>query len=466
MTATAPPRVAARPPLVLTALLVAVASFQMNATMLSPAIDNMATSLNTDVGTIGLTATVFLFVAGLAGVVLPRYSDIIGRRRALFGSIAVMAAGSLIATIAPNVEVLMAGRALQGACGATISLGILTLRDILPTKQFGRYLGILTAVNSGVAGVDTLLGGVITDTIGFRGIFGFTFALEVIAVVMIGAWVPDSERTGTRMDWKGAAVICLALLGLNAWLSLGPTVGWFAPWPLACLAAGLALLVVFWLVERGQSDPLLPLPALRSRGVWGLLVTTFCTMASIFAVLTFVYPTLAQNAAAGFGYDGTTTALMFLMPYALAGWILAPLAGTLAPKIGYRKMLRIGLVGNLALIAATVFAVKSPWLLFALVALMGVSYAACAATALNGMGVIYAPKESPGILPGLNATMFNLGASVGIGVLSGLAAQGTPEGATNPAGFTTALVVATAISAAALLASFVLPGKQSSTEKV
>ncbi len=157
---------------------------------------------------------------------------------------------------------------------------------------------------------------------------------------------------------------------------------------------------------------------------------------------------------------------MFLMPYALAGWILAPLAGSLAPKIGYRNTLRIGLVGNLALIAATMLAVNSPWLLFVLVALMGVSYAACAATALNGMGVIDAPAKSPGILPGLNATMFNLGASVGIGVLSGLVAKGSPDGATDPAGFTTALVVATAISAAALVVSFALPGKVGSVEKI
>ncbi|WP_010309020.1 hypothetical protein [Saccharopolyspora spinosa] len=73
---------------------------------------------------------------------------------------------------------------------------------------------------------------------------------------------------------------------------------------------------------------------------------------------------------------------------------MAPLAGSLAPKIGYRNMLWIGLVGNLALIAATVFVVNSPWLLFILVALMGVSYSACVATALNGMCVLYAPAES------------------------------------------------------------------------
>lgn len=60
-------------------------------------------------------------------------------------------------------------------------------------------------------------------------------------------------------------------------------------------------------------------------------------------------------------------------------------------------MLKIGLVGNLALIAATMFAVDSPWFLFVVVALMGVSYSAYAARALNGMGVIYAqrsPQES------------------------------------------------------------------------
>ncbi|QIZ35793.1 MFS transporter [Saccharopolyspora sp. ASAGF58] len=289
----------------------------------------------------------------------------------------------------------MVGRALQGACGAKISLGILKLRDILPTKQFGRYLGILTAVNSGATGVDTLLGGVITDTTGFRGIFGFTFVLEVITALSpgLGAHGHPNGLDGRGGDLPGPA-------GPERLADARPDGGIVHPGALACLAASLVLLVVF------------------------------CTMALIFAVLTFVYPTLAQNATAGFGYDGTTTALMFLMPYALAGWILAPLAGWLAPKIGYRNMLRIGLVGwILALIAATVFVVNFTWLLFILVALMAVSCAACAATALNGMGVIYAPAKSPGLLPGLNATMFNLGASVGIGVLAGLVSQGTPEGA-------------------------------------
>lgn len=65
---------------------------------------------------------------------------------------------------------------------------------------------------------------------------------------------------------NGLAVICLAPLGPNAWLTLGPTAGGFAPWPLTCLATGLVLLV-FWLVERGQNDPLLPLPAARPRCV-------------------------------------------------------------------------------------------------------------------------------------------------------------------------------------------------------
>ncbi len=200
--------------------------------------------------------------------------------------------------------------------------------------------------------------------------------------------------------------------------------------------------------------------------MWGLLLTTFCTMASIFAVLTFVYPALSQNGDAGFGYGGTVTALMFLMPYALAGWALAPVAGHLAPRLGYRRTLRFGLVGNLVLTALTVFTVDSPWLMFVLVALMGVSYSACAATALNGLGVIYAPQESPGILPGLNATMFNLGASVGVGLLSALVAQGSPAGSSDPAGFVTALTVAAGISAVALAASFALPGKRDHAEKV
>ena len=141
-----------KPVLVLTALVVAVASFQLNATMLAPAIGTMAAELNTDIATIGMSSTVFSFVTAIAGLFWPPLSDIIGRKRALLLSTGILTLGSLVATLAVNVPMLMVGRAMQGACGATFALSFLVLRRVVEPKRFGRYVGIITAINAGVGG--------------------------------------------------------------------------------------------------------------------------------------------------------------------------------------------------------------------------------------------------------------------------------------------------------------------------
>jgi len=454
---------AVRPPLVLTALLVAVASFQMNATMLAPAVASMTSELGTDAPTIGISASVFTFVAALAGLFWPPLSDRIGRRKALLISLAVMSVGSLVAMLAVNVPMLMAGRALQGACGATFSLAFLLLREMLDARRFGRYLGIITAVNAGVGGVDTLVGGVIADTIGFRGIFGLTLALELVAVALIAAWAPEARHASVaRMDWAGIGALSLALLGVNFALTSAFAPGGWGAWSTWSWFGVAALsLLAFRFIEDRAAHPLLPVRDFKDRAVWGTLLTTFFTLASSFALLIFLVPTLSQDAGSGFGLNGTVSALMFLVPYSLLGWATAPLIGTFAPRLGYRLLLRCGLGGSVLLTVGMIFGHQNPWMLAGLVFFMGASYSACAATTLNGLGVIYAPPAHPGILPGLNSTMFNFGASVGIGMLAATVAANP-----GPEGYRQAFVVAAVLAGLAFAVSFVLPAREREGERV
>lgn len=450
-------------PGLLIALLVAVASFQLNATMLAPAIQSMATSLHTSTSNIGLSSTLFLFAAALAGIVLPPLSDRIGRRPVLVGSIAVMALGSLISTVAPNVVILDVGRILQGICGATIALGILTLRTTITVATFGRYLGILTAINSGVAGVDTLLGGVIVDAVGFRGVFAFMLVLEIIAVVLLRRYVPQNAATSSGpLDWIGMVLLALTMFALTLGLTLGfGQAGWSAPATIASMVGTAVLAVIFFFRERSATSPLLPVAVMRSRPVWSLLLTTFCTMASSFAVLLFLIPAYSQDASAGLGLDGTKSALLFLMPFSLLGWALAPVAGQLAPRLGYRVVMWTGLAGNIVLLVLSALLLHNMWLLAACVFLMGATYSAAALTTLNGLGVLFAPASYPGILPGLNASMFNFGASVGIGAMA--SALGAAGGA---GGYREALFIAVAFACAALVAALLIPGRSTTAEKI
>lgn len=125
----------ARPVLVLVSLILVVASFQLNATMLSPAVSDMAAELDTNVGVIGWSSTVFLAVAAALAIFLPPFSDLVGRKRILVVSVSVMLIGTLIVLFTSSPAALIFGRALQGFVGATFALSNLTLHAMLDPKS-------------------------------------------------------------------------------------------------------------------------------------------------------------------------------------------------------------------------------------------------------------------------------------------------------------------------------------------
>ncbi|MGI5472647.1 MFS transporter [Streptomyces sp. CA-132043] len=134
----------------LPALLLGVIAFQLNASMVTPALPRIAGSLAAPLPQIALSQTLFFLIGGVAGVVLSRLGDHLGRRRVLLGSLAVMCVGTVLAVCAPNAAVLIAGRILQGASGATFQLTYLVLRDTLSPQRFGTAMGLTTAINGGV----------------------------------------------------------------------------------------------------------------------------------------------------------------------------------------------------------------------------------------------------------------------------------------------------------------------------
>lgn len=128
------------------ALLIAVFAFQLNASMLSPALATMEKELHATSAQIGLTQTAFFTAAALFSLFLPRWGDLIGRRTVLIGMMAVTGLGGLVAALAPNVTVLFLGRVIQGVAGPTVPLCLIMLRQQVPNeKQYALLLGIITS---------------------------------------------------------------------------------------------------------------------------------------------------------------------------------------------------------------------------------------------------------------------------------------------------------------------------------
>lgn len=446
---------------VMTALLVACFAFQLNASMLSPALRLMAKELKTTDDVIGLTQTVFFTAAALFSLFLPRLGDMIGRRKLLTGMMALTAVGCVLSALAGmtgSVALLFVGRVIQGVAGPTVPVCLIMLRVAVPDpKRYGTLLGVITAVNGGIAGVDALAGGWLAQNFGFGSVFWTMAVIALLAAVAVAFLTDESLVPGNhRMDWTGTIALVVAVGALltifNELAKLSNANFW--------LVAGLFLLaalsaVAFWIQEDRTSQPLVATVYLRSRSTWALLLTTTLTMTGVFAVMNGLVPGLAQDTDYGPGLSPDVVSFWTLTPYAIAGLLMGPVSGTLAGRFGYRKVLRVGLLGTVIGLGAILAISPSatPVLLLAVNVFVGITYAGMSNIMLNGLGVVLSPSDNPGYLPGLNAGAFNLGAGISFAILPAVSvALGDGLG-----GFQGAVITGLVLLALAFASSLLIP---------
>jgi predicted MFS family arabinose efflux permease len=437
----------------LTALLFGVIAYQLNASMVAPAVPEIARKLGSTPAQVAISQTLFFLMGGISGVVLARYSDHVGRRKVLLYSLIAMCVGTILAMLAPNVLVLMIGRLLQGACGATFQITYLIMREMLTPRQFGPALGLVTAISGGVGGADQFLGGLFSDHWGFRSIFLFIMIVGIAAIILSIAYVPESTAaTPGRMDWPGAAALSAALICVNIGVNRGGSHRWSDPAAAFLLLAALGCFVVFWFVEKHRTNPLISIRHLKSRQVWPIVTTTLATLTGVFAAINFTVIVFSQDHRVGYGMSATASSLMFLSPAAFIGLMSAPVSGWLAPRIGWRVLMWSGLslCGATLLVATQLLDHK--WVVCGAFGLLGVFYNGLTLTAINGLGVILSPKDSPGSLPGLNGACFGIGAGLGIAIVAPVAAAGTYGS------YQSAMWISVGITVVALVASLWVRG--------
>lgn len=386
------------------ALLVAIFAFQLNASMLSPALVTMQNELNTTADAIGLTQTVFFTAAALFSLFLPRLADLKGRKKVLSGMLALTGIGCLISAIAPNATVLMIGRIFQGVAGPVVPMCLIILHQrVTEEKRYTRLMSILTSVNGGIA-----------------------FLAAYLAINEI-------EK----------------LAGAN----------WILVVVLIVIAA--VFFVVFWRHEGSAAAPMVSTHYMKQRRTWGLLVTTLLTMTGVFAIMNGVVPAITQDTTLWDGMSASTVSFATLTPYALLGLAFGPVAGVLASKFGYHVVLRAGLVVTIVGAPLGIFVANNPSIaaLVVISVVLGISYAGTANIMLNGLGIVLSSKDNPGYLPGMNAGAFNLGAGLSFAVLYAVMNSFTVSGGAA-AGYAAFLVAGAVLTGAALLCSFLIPKEE------
>ncbi len=294
--------------------------------------DNLAWVVNAYVLTFGG----FLLLGG-------RLSDLLGRRRLFIGGLFVFSVASLLGGLAANEGQLIAARALQGFGGAMLAPAALSMvaTTFAEGAERNKALGVWGAVSGSGGAAGVLLGGVLTEYLGWEWVFWVNVPIGVGAALLAPRLLRESRRESlTRtFDVAGAVTVTGGLALLVFALVDANRAGWDSTQTIGLLIASFALIAVFVAIEQRSSAPLMPFRIFRSRTLTGSNITALLVGAALFSMFFFISLYMQQV----LGYDALKAGLSYL-PLAIFIIISAGIAAQLVTKIGFKPVLVTGMV--------------------------------------------------------------------------------------------------------------------------
>jgi EmrB/QacA subfamily drug resistance transporter len=434
-------------------------AFAVLQSLVAPALPVLAHDLQASTGDISWVLTAYLLSASVLTPILGRLGDISGKRKVLLVVLAILAAGTLLAAVAPNLPILIVARALQGAAGAILPLSIGIVRDLLPREKVGVTVGLLSAIFGIGAGLGIVAAGPIVDHLSWHWLFWLPLVLIVVALIGVTVGVPESKvRTPGRLDLVGAAILSVSLVALLLAISKGREWGWGSAETLVLMIVGTVALVVFVLVELRVKEPLIDMRLMAIRGVWATDLVGLTFGFAMFGTFLLIPTLLELPAATGYGFGKSVSeAGLFLLPTTLMMLIFGPLSGLLERKFGPKLPMFLGAVSVTAAFALPAVAHSSLWQLLVSGALTGIGIGLAFAAMSNAI-IEAVPATQTGEATSVNSIVRTVGGSIGSAVIAAvIVSDVTPQGIPTDHAFTTGFWVATGVSALAVLASLALP---------
>jgi EmrB/QacA subfamily drug resistance transporter len=433
----------------------------LDVTIVAIALSSIQRDLRVSPATLQWVVTAYVLVFGGFLLVAGRAADLWGRRRCFMAGMGLFTAASLACGLAPSAAALVVSRAVQGLGAALVAPSALALLSQIfpsgPARQ--RAVGIWTAAVAGGGAAGWLLGGLISQGLGWPWVFLVNVPIGVAAVALAPLLLEESRQRSAarRLDLAGAVTVtaglALLILGLTQAQETAPD----APGTLAALGGALVLLAGFAALERRVRDPLLPPGLLRqgalARASLVAAALTGATTPPMLLATLYVQQVQGRSPAeAGLEFPPFNLAVV-------AGSLLGP---RVVAAVGTRAAMAAGLGGVVA--GAGLFAcvpAGDGYLVFLLPAfvLMGGGLG-CASVASTAAGTAAAGSDRQGLASGLLNAAAQVGTAVGLAVLvtvaaartDQLAAHGATSAAAQVGGFHWASLGAAVLAAAAALA--------------
>jgi EmrB/QacA subfamily drug resistance transporter len=398
----------------------------LDATIVNVALPSIQKGLNFSPSSLQWVVNAYTLVFGGFLLLGGRAADLLGRKRLFVAGVILFSSASLLNGLAQSSTMLIAGRALQGLGAALVSPAALSIitTTFTDTTERTKALGVWSAIAAGGGAVGLLLGGVLTDLVSWPWIFFVNVPVGVVTVLLATRFVPESRANlGHRtFDLAGAATVTGGLIVIVFAIVKAESYGWGSARTIGLIALGLALLAAFVAIERRSDAPLMRLGIFKIRTLAvadGVLLLVASGMFGMF----FFASLYVQEIL---GYSPLKAGLAFL-PVTVGIVIGAGLAQQLIKRFGVRNVA----VGGITLAAAglavlTQLPVHGSYLGNLLSGLlpmsigMGLTFVPITLLATGGV-----PENDSGLASGLFNTAQQIGGSLGLAILSTLAASQT-----------------------------------------
>lgn len=452
----------ARPGAVVGVLAFAGIASSITQTMVTPLIAQFPRNFGTSSANTAWIVTATLLAAAVAVPIAGRLGDLFGKRRMILVLAIPLIVGGMICAIAPSVEVMIVGRALQGLGSGMVPLGIALLRDVVPRERLSSAIATVSATLGVGGAIGMPLSAAVVEFADWRVLFWAGSGVTVIAAALIWKVAPalPAGASGQRFDGLGAAGLAVGLVSLILAVSQGSTWGWTSFATLGLFALAVVAFALWGLWETRTTDPLVDLrTTARPRVLLTNIASVFVGF-GMYASMLVMPQVLQLPSSTGYGLGQSILAAgLWMAPAGLMMLLLSPIGGRLTDARGPKFTLLLGVAILAVGYGVALVGMGSTWglLITSIVINSGVALAYGAMPAII-MGAV--PRSETAAANGFNTLMRSLGTTIGAAVVGVVLAQMTiPLGDTavpSEDGFRVALLLGAGVSlVAATIVAFI-----------
>nr|WP_093613257.1 MFS transporter [Streptomyces indicus] len=403
-------------------------------TVLNVALPSMRRELHADVAGMQWTIDAYTLVLASLLMLAGSTADRIGRRKVFMTGLVLFTIGSVLCSLAPNLESLIAFRMVQAVGGSMlnpVAMSIITNTFTEP-KERARAIGVWGAVVGISMAAGPLVGGLLVDSVGWRSIFWVNLPVGLAALLLTLRYVPESRAPKPRRADPVGQVLVIALLGSVTYAIIeAPAKGWLSAEILAFCAVALFALAGLVFYEGRREEPLIDLRFFRSAPFSGATVIAVSAFAALSGFL-FLSTLYLQDVR---GYDALHAGL-WMLPMAAMCFVCAPLSGRLVGSRGPRiSLLVAGVAMTVSGVLFAAFEAETSntslvigYLVFGIG--FGFVNAPITNTAVSGM-----PRAQAGVAAAVASTSRQVGGTLGVAVIGAVLAAGMASAASGGTDF-------------------------------